>query len=506
MANVLVNGVAKSSTLRLTSGMRALGRMAEMNLGESMDDSLLDAQSIKDLGSDSFWEYLTKPMAKEAEEIPVYRAINRRLLDWTTASPSWEKSKASANGSMLLSSISAQLLTQYLVSDENVRKALEEQKKAEEQQQQAETSQKEADDKKEQGDDKGAAEAQKKADKAKEKADQHAQSGQSQLDKLEQSPFGQAIRANAVKQAKDGTDEAKSIITGWGMEDGENGAVSGKEILDILKKYKDFLGKITPLIGRVKGIAIGAKAKSQQRGNVVIEDGYTQKLNNIFPSEIALLRLDAHAGLRAVKMGEYCDRGLIGMVEGNESVYEGGLVIAVDESGSMKGERLIKAKALSIGIAEAAKANHQPYALFSFSNSTNGETVTDKDDFQTVMKWSQSFIDGGTNYDSALQKAMNIINGMGERASKTDFVLISDGECAIANDTVKAWTDLKDLYGTRLVFLGVDLKSAYTKGSWGGTGQKTIDEIASVMLDMVDTDNLDKVASQLSEALVRPQD
>jgi len=506
MAEIVVNGIAKQSTIHLNSGLRALGRMAEINLGESMDDPLLDAQCIKDLGSDTFWEYYTTPFVKAPEDIPAERNINRRLLDWTTQSPSWQQSKSSAHGSMILSAVSSGLLTQHLVSDENVRKALDEQKNAEEEQKKAEEAQAEANEKQEHGDAEGAAKAQQQADSAQKKSQQHSQNANDQLDKIQGNPFGQAIRANAVKKAKEGTDEAKAIITGWGMEDGENSTTNPSEILDVLKNYKDFLTKITPLIGRVKGIAMGVKSQTKQKGNVVVEDGYTQKLNNIFPSEIALLRSDAHPALRASKMGEYCDRGLIGMCEGNEAINEGGLVIAVDESGSMEGDRLTRAKALAIGLAEAAKENKQPYAIFSFSNSTNDVTVTDKDGFVNLLKWSQGIMGGGTSYDAALKKGMNIINGLGDKASKTDFVLISDGECAIQDSVAIEWGELKALYGTRLIFLGVDLSATYTQQNYSGNkGITTIDKLATTMLDMKNTDNLGRVAEKLSEALVRPQ-
>lgn len=485
----MTTALAQKSTLSLDIRQRMLGRMIEVNPGKGENDLELDA-SYQDLASDAFWEYFAQS-PKISENIPAERELNRRLLDWARGSNGWESSRNNTVGQLLTSAISAGLLTQQLATDKDIRDALEKQKEAEKQAQEAEKQATKAAEAAAAGDTKAAEAALKKSDTARKQANAQGKAAAEAMQAIENNGMKQAVRAKAVRDANEKSKEIAEIAGGWGLNTGTPSSAEAQEIIKTLAKYGDLLKKITPLIGRVKSISSRTRGEQKKPTDVIVQDGYTRQLENTFPSELALLRPGCGM-LRAVKTAEWAERGLIGMIPGASGKEDGGLIIAVDESGSMAGDRLIKAKALALGIAQAARENGQPWRLFSFSTVV-GDTLADTADPQTMMSWASGFMAHGTNYNASLTRAMELVSEFGEQAKNTDIVFISDGECVLQEKYIAAFRETQDIYGTRLIYLSV--------GDHDYAG--SVADIAHAKLQLGDNDNLDNIAEELSRALER---
>lgn len=488
----IINVCPTKGTIQLTPAQRALGRSIPMRLVDN--PKATQYEFLKDLAREAFWEYFM-PTPKPMEEIAPERMLNRRLLDWAKESPNWEVNHIKTMGSSLISALSGQLLSQQLTTDEVMADLVKKQQEAEQLANEADALDQQAQQDAKNGNSGGAQKKSNEAQKKREQAQGVADEINDAMDKVSKSPSGKAIRAHAVRQATEKAQNTIDGLSGWGFETGDMSAVEAEEVLSMLAKHNGIMDKITPLVGRVKGIALSAKAKEIKKVGIVVRDGYTQKMQNIFPSEMALLRPDANAFIRATKMGEFCERGLLGMVEGSESITEGSLVVAVDDSGSMGGWREITAKALALGIAKAAQTTGQTYKAFRFSTACDDfPVVSDQSTPQETLEWCIQSQGGGTDFDFALNTSMDLVMSMGAHAEDADIVIITDGECELSQATAKRYRDMRDLMGTRLIYLQV-----------GNAGQRyeTLAKIANAILVIADGENMDNIAERLTEAMAR---
>lgn len=481
------------STISLEARDRAFGRYIDLELQDvEAPPELISSQAANDLASDMFWEYFENtPQPLETEQIRPDRMVNRMLVDWLKKSPSWDGSRMPCISSAAASVAAAGLMYQALMSNKAVQEALKRQKEIEEAEKDSEEAGNEAEQKEEQGDQEGAAQARKRQKDAKKRSQKAQGAAQEQMDKIDNSNLQKAARARAISKAGERGEDVRSFMTGWGQDPAEVHQESIHDIIDLLKKMtKTDVFSLTRLMGRAKEIGISSKANKSKRGLVVVEDGYTQNLVNIFPSEIAMLRPDSHPLLRAKATGEFADRGLLGMVEGIEEIKSGRLIFAVDESGSMNGDRIVTAKALALGMCQAALENGQSYEVFGFSWQGECPTVNSTQGWQEHLAWCNKFIGGGTDFDSALKLAMEKVEKSGEEASNADIVFITDGEAGVSEDTKKKYLELKKKFGTRLIYLFV-----------GSEGLDDLNKIATTKLNMRDDTDFDTAATKLAEAL-----
>lgn len=492
--------VAKKGVVSTTPGQRALGRMVNLTLPDPTNEKThFHGQVERDLAADSFWQYFL-PNPELTEEVGPERQLNRALLDWVKESPQFEASRMQTNGSMLTSAVAAGILYQSLMTDEAIALALKKAQEAEEAAQQAEQDENTANLMEKLGLQPGEGQPdpnalRQRADKNRAKAQALGQAATDAAEKSMKTGKGTATRAMAVKKAADKAGDVRQMCEAWGMEEGDGLGVDVASMLNMLKStYQGKMAEITRLMGRIKGMALNQKAvKSAQKTNVIVEDGYTQNLLNLFPSERAFLRPDANPLLRAEHFAAYADRGLLGMVEGSDTKYEGGLVVAVDGSGSMNGDREIRAKALALGIAQAAKETNQPWRMFTFSSGWRNDfiEIDSTQDTPALLEWAEKMQGGGTDFDAALNKAMDEVEALGERSASTDVVMITDGECDVTAETTKRYEEMRERLGTRLIYLMVGSASRVSQ----------LDKMVSVRVDMADGSDLDKAAEKLTAAL-----
>ena len=489
---------AINQTIALSANQRALGRMIDLDL--SNENNQANQPVAQDLGRDAFWQlYMPTPTVKPTDEIPENRKLNRRLLDWVEKSPAWEGSRAKAMGSALVSAASAPFLWEVLTSDDAIQEALKAEEAAQKQEEAAKEAQEASDQAKAAGD-KAAAEAyQKQAKNHQDAAQASRQAASHKMDKIENSLEEAGVRSAAISKAGEKAEKVSAMATGWGIDPGAVQAADVAEILKTMEDYKSFLEKITAKIGRVKGIAVNVRSSHPKKDSIVIaSDGYTQKMQNIFPGELAYLRSDAPAAMRAETMGRYCDHGLVGLIPGNENIEEGALVLAVDRSGSMAVyDRLIKATALALGIAESAKET-QKFTIFGFSDSSyNYPTITSDNTPTERIMWAAEGTTGGTDFDAALNHAMDVVSGMPEEDARgADIGILTDGEAGINPETASRYREMRSLLGTRLIYLQVGSKADLER-------YPDLTKLASAVLAIGDKEDIDGAAEQLAEALVR---
>lgn len=111
----------------------------------------------------------------------------------------------------------------------------------------------------------------------------------------------------------------------------------------------------------------------------------------------------------------------------------GPVVACLDTSGSMQGAPLLKAKALLLAIANILKQESRSLHVLLFGSSGQiREFAMDKqNDAVGLLKFLQQGFGGGTDFETPLRHALNIIQQQ-PNYQKADVLMISDGDCQLS--------------------------------------------------------------------------
>ncbi len=185
------------------------------------------------------------------------------------------------------------------------------------------------------------------------------------------------------------------------------------------------LRRIAQLAGRFKRIA-GAKRRSRVRHGadelVDVEQG--AEIARLLPGELAAL-LHPHTKLMALR-NLHERQCLQYRLEGTETLGRGPLVVAIDKSGSMEGERDVWATAVALALLDAAQAEGRPFGLLCFDGAVKHEVLVMPGD---GLPEAALFVpaDGGTDIDNVVGRGLEIIEQRAGDLRTADIVLITDG-------------------------------------------------------------------------------
>ena len=183
--------------------------------------------------------------------------------------------------------------------------------------------------------------------------------------------------------------------------------------------------RIALLAGRMKRIAANKRRQRVKHGADEISDiEQGADLGRTLPAELAklchpLLRLDFLRTLLERQVLQY-------QLSGNEVLGRGPLVLLLDKSGSMDGEKDTWATALALALLEHAHAERRAFALIHFNGSVTYETTVEPGG---RLPHEALFVScgGGTSIATAFERGLEIIAGHPGALRKADIVLITDG-------------------------------------------------------------------------------
>lgn len=111
----------------------------------------------------------------------------------------------------------------------------------------------------------------------------------------------------------------------------------------------------------------------------------------------------------------------------------GPIVIVVDESGSMNGEKITAAKGIALALAWLARQQNRWTALVGFAGGTEGTRVAcppNVTDQAAVIEWLTHFYGGGTCLDVPTSELPNVywpeFVAQGLQRGKTDVIIVTD--------------------------------------------------------------------------------
>jgi len=266
--------------------------------------------------------------------------------------------------------------------------------------------------------------------------------------------------AQALAQAADDVQGARDTAAGLGL--GEGSELDQRALAEYFRRIRgdQFLARVMQMAGRMTRRAQGlqqSKTRAKYGGIVGVELG--GDLSRLIPAEMmqitgAVPELQERALYRLLRK-----RSVMWQREVAEPAAAGPIVVCVDESGSMSGERIIAAKALALAMAWIARQQGRWIALVGFSSGETGHAAAwpaGRMDTEELIAWMQHFFSGGTTLDVPLGTVpgnyWSQFQGAGMPAGKTDMIIITDAQVrcpAELLESYRAWctTEAVNTYG-----------------------------------------------------------
>ena len=129
---------------------------------------------------------------------------------------------------------------------------------------------------------------------------------------------------------------------------------------------------------------------------------------------------------------------------GREKAGRGPIIVLIDNSSSMMGEKEIWSKAVALGIFTIAYEERRDFIAIHFSSAHDplieieikpkGNNIPQK-----IYEFVTKFIGGGTDFEKPLSRAVDLMKNM----PKADIIMISDGICGVGEEWLKQFLENK---------------------------------------------------------------
>ncbi len=259
-----------------------------------------------------------------------------------------------------------------------------------------------------------------------------------------------------VIEESDRINEAMSQL--WGSSDGKGkDAGNLQEKKNLAKKLKNNreLRQVATRLGALRRIWAERKRARAVRSDyaAVVGATFSNNVTKVFPSELALAGSEEGRALFALK---YSQKTLLtkDYEAHSKHIGKGPIVMYIDVSGSMSGEREIWSKALALVIAEEAMKENRELQINLFDVSVKnticikpGENNAQLLDF--VAGWT---LGGGTMFTPILLHAATNT----QLKDKADVLMITDGRSYVSDAAVRQVKDAKDNTGAQWFTLCID--------------------------------------------------
>jgi uncharacterized protein with von Willebrand factor type A (vWA) domain len=264
----------------------------------------------------------------------------------------------------------------------------------------------------------------------------------------------------ALAQAEEEVELAHESAAALGFGKGQPGSNDAKRIGAIYKRVRSskMLHKICNLAGKFRRLA---QAKQRQKTKHGSDELLGLKADNdlgrMLPQELVALLdpvLEQDVLRRFMERQLWCRE-----FQGYEPVGRGPIIIVLDESGSMVGERNHAAKALALALAWIARQQKRWCALIAYSGDS-GERILPlplgKWDEVALMDWLEAFIGMGSDLDVPVREMPNFYESLNAPKGKTDLIFLTDAACNISGKLAKIFIDWKRSVQAKLITLVID--------------------------------------------------
>ncbi len=270
------------------------------------------------------------------------------------------------------------------------------------------------------------------------------------------------VEMRAVAAAQELGDHSDDT-TAWGLGLGAAQRHSAGAQLELGKRLvtNPKLKRLAQMVGRMRDSALRLRKRTFERAS---QETYAvsrgDALARLLPQELVTLR---HPLLRR----DFQRR----LLEGDLQLYElrglddrdrGPMVVCLDGSSSMAGDKEIWSKAVALTLLDIARRQRRLFRFLCFSSAEQPLWTLDVNprtrwevDPRTIYDLAEYFPGGGTDFETPLDAAVNCLRSA--RYRRGDIVLITDGECAVRPEWLAAFTAEKARLGFAVFSVLIDV-------------------------------------------------
>ena len=261
-------------------------------------------------------------------------------------------------------------------------------------------------------------------------------------------------------------DRAAEDSHDFSREFGQGGRVAAGARLELGRRLarNKKLGELARMVGRFKNEARALKRKTLERG---VAEAYDVELGaeigRLIPAELLamhhpVLKRDFHRRILEGSVLQY-------RLRDDEQRGKGPMVVCIDVSSSMEGEKEMWSKAVALTLMDIARRQRRLFRAVMFSSGDVSLKVLDlnrerryQPDLNKVVEMAEYFPGGGTDFEAPIDAAIDLL---GEKKLKRgDIVIITDGESRVSPEWLEKLRERKDALDFSIFAVLVDVGSA----------------------------------------------
>ncbi len=269
----------------------------------------------------------------------------------------------------------------------------------------------------------------------------------------------QAEAIKVAQQLEDAVEEAEH----WGVTLGSGYRSPPGRKLELGKRLagNEKLKKLARMVGRMKFHALALRKKIFERSSEeILEVERGDFVSRLLPHELLTL---SHPALRKDFQRRFLDQELLQYsLRGIEEKGKGPMVVCLDGSSSMAGDKEIWSKAVTLTLLEIARRQRRLFRSICFSSEETPLQILDMNskghyeiETEKVMDLAEYFPGGGTDFQKPLDAAVDCLKK--SRYKKGDIVFITDGECQVTPEWAERFRDEKEKLGFSLYSILIDV-------------------------------------------------
>jgi uncharacterized protein with von Willebrand factor type A (vWA) domain len=289
---------------------------------------------------------------------------------------------------------------------------------------------------------------------------------------------------SSLKQTNENIEEAEDELLAWdsSMGNPEGGKGAGEK-LDLAAKLSknDKLKKLSRLVGSLKDEMMSSRRKVwSKRGAEIVDITVGNDIGKIIPTELVSLR---HKLLKHDFKKRFIE-GTLFQYSLKEDRGRGPMVICLDGSSSMEGNKELWSKGVCLTLLDIAKRERRKFNVVVFSSGGAPLKVFESVGKEGLSGWgmkeselmelAEYFPGGGTNFEEPLNKALSLLES--SKFKGGDIVFITDGESNVGDAWLKSFEKTKDKLKFKVYSVLIDLSE---RESWG-TLSAFSDKVTSV--------------------------
>ncbi len=263
-------------------------------------------------------------------------------------------------------------------------------------------------------------------------------------------------------------DRAAEDSHDFSREFGQGGRVAAGARLELGRRLarNKKLGELARMVGRFKQEARALKHKTLERG---VAEAYDVELGadigRLIPSELLAMH---HPALRR----DFQRRLLEGTVlqyrlRDDEQKGKGPMVVCIDVSSSMQGDKEMWSKAVALTLMDIARRQRRLFRAVMFSSGDTSLKVLDlnrerryQPELAKVVEMAEYFPGGGTDFEQPIDAAVTLIKA--KKLKRADIVIITDGESQVSPEWLEQLIETKRALQFSIFGVLVDVGSADT--------------------------------------------